>query len=124
MHDPPSVLPLRKPPSQQRHQALPQAPFLLLGQSTGLDTDCCSPTGPASPTITVNPIPRSTTDIHIYLFMLQQQSWAISTETVWLTKPKILFGLYRKPCKSRSRTALSLKCAHSYKTNEKPHILY
>ena len=25
------------------------------------------------------------------------QCWAISTETVWPTKPKILFGLYRKP---------------------------
>lgn len=36
---------------------------------------------------------------------------------------KILFVLYRKLCKSRSRTALSLKCVHSYKTNEKPHTL-
>lgn len=119
-----SVLPLHKPPSPQHRQALLQAPSLLLGQSTGLGTDCCSPTAPASPTTAINPSPRRTMDTHVCLFRLQQQSWAISTETTWPTKPKILFGLYRKLCKSRSRTALSLKCAHTYKTNKKPHTLY
>ena len=120
----PSVLPLHKPPSPQRHQALLQAPCRLLGQSTGLDTDYCSPTAPASPTITVNPSPRSTTDIHVCLFMLQQQSWAISTETIWLTKPKILFGLYRKLCKSRSRTAFKLEmCTHLENKQKTPYTV-